>query len=376
MQQTIYLDHAAATPMDAAVLAAMTPYFATDFYNPSATYLAAKQTRMVVDDARAGIAAWLGARPIEITFTAGGTESDNMAIHGVMRQHTGANCVVTAIEHDAVLQPASKYDCRVAPVKSDGVVDMAMLEQLIDSNTVLASVMYANNEIGTVQPLKQVAQLLAKKRAERSNGLPLLLHTDACQAANYLDLHVSRLGVDLLTLNAGKLYGPKQVGALYVRTGVSLAPQTLGGGQERALRSGTENVPGIVGFAKALDVAQGMRTTEVARLQHLQNQFIQLLQTSVPGVSVNGSRKQRLPNNVHITIPGCDNERVMMQLDEQGIMVAQGSACSASSQDPSHVLTAIGMSDAAARSSLRMTMGRSTREDQLRQVVAVLASIR
>lgn len=375
MQQSIYLDHAAATPLDQQVLLAMTPYFATDFYNPSATYLAGKHVRAALDDARARIAGWLGARPIEVTFTAGGTESDNLAIHGIMQQYPGANCVVSAIEHDAVLRAAATYDCRIAPVKPDGAIDLAALEHLIDDNTVLVSVMYANNEIGTVQPLKQLAQVLATIRGARTNGIPLYLHTDACQAANYLDLHVSRLGVDLLTLNAGKMYGPKQVGALYVRTGVQLLAQTLGGGQERGIRSGTENVPGIIGFAKALDIAQDMRGTEVVRLQQIQRLFMQLLQARVPGVQVNGSLKQRLPNNVHITIPGFDNERLMMQLDEQGIMVAQGSACSASSQEPSHVLAAIGVSEQDARASLRITMGRSTAQDQIRHVVDVLCSL-
>lgn len=375
MHQSVYLDHAAATPMDPAVLTAMQPYFADQFYNPSATYLAGKQVRQAVDDARVRIARWLGARPIEVTFTAGGTEADNLAIHGVMQQFPGANCVVSAIEHDAVLRPARAYDCRTAPVKPDGLIDIDALNGLIDDQTVLVSVMYANNEIGTVQPLKQAAQLLAKKRAARTNGLPLYFHTDACQAANYLDLHVSRLGVDLLTLNAGKIYGPKQVGALYIRTGVQLHAQTLGGGQERALRSGTENVPGIIGFARALDITQTMRSAEVLRLQQLQRQCIQLLEDQIPGVVINGSRKSRLPNNVHITIPGRDNERLMMQLDEQGILVAQGSACSASSEEPSHVLTAIGLSDADARSSLRLTMGRSTTSDQIQRTVQALSAI-
>lgn len=375
MQPTIYLDHAAATPMDATVLAAMQPYYTDQFYNPSATYLAAKQVRMAVDAARADVADVLGARPLEIIFTAGGTEADNLAMHGVMQQYPDANCVVSAIEHDAVLLPARSYGCRIAPVKPDGVLDLAALDGLVDENTVLVSIMYANNEVGTVQPIRQVAQLVTKKRAQRKNDLPLYLHTDACQAANYLDLHVSRLGVDLLTLNSGKIYGPKQVGALYVRTGVQLAAQQLGGGQERSLRSGTENVPGIVGFAKALDVAQAMRTQEGIRLQHLQQQFIRLLQDQVPGVVVNGSRKQRLPNNVHITVPGHDNERLMMQLDEQGIAVAQGSACSASSELPSHVLTAMGLSDADARASLRLTMGRGTTQAHIQQVITALRGL-
>jgi cysteine desulfurase len=233
--------------------------------------------------------------------------------------------------------------------------------------------MYANNEVGTIEPLREVAELVAQKRAERrKDGLPLYLHTDACQAPNYLDLHVARLGVDLMTINGGKIYGPKQSGALFVGAHVELKPQILGGGQERNLRSGTENVAQAVGLATALDIAQAMRHDEAKRLQELQKYFFAELEKAVPTAVVNGSRKKRLPNNLHITIPSVDNERLLMQLDEAGILAAAGSACSASDEEPSHVLRAMGISDADAQSSLRAAMGRGTSRADLDAFLAAL----
>jgi cysteine desulfurase len=373
MKQPIYLDYAAATPLDARVQAAMLPYFSDTFYNPSATYLAAKSVAKDVAAARASVAGHLGVRPAELIFTAGGTEANNLAIHGVMAQYPEANLVVSGVEHESVIAPATQYSCRVVAAGADGTVDMKSLEAAIDVDTVLVSVMYANNEVGTIQPLKDIAAVIARKRAERgSDGLPLYLHTDACQAANYLDLHVSRLGVDLLTINGGKIYGPKQSGALYVSAQLQLWPLVLGGGQERGLRSGTENVAQIVGLAAALDTAQTMRQAETKRLQELQRYFFAKVSEVIPEVVINGSRKKRLPNNLHITIPGSDNERLLMQLDEVGIMAAAGSACSASDENPSHVLRAMGVSDSDAQASLRFTMGRGTTGAQLDELLAAL----
>lgn len=373
----IYLDYAAATPLDPAVEAAMKPYWRQKFYNPSATYLAGRGIAADIAQARASVARQLGAKPSEIIFTAGGTESDNLAINGVMQRFPNAKLLVSAIEHEAVLQAAESYAHEIIPVTDKGFVDTKSLAQRIDDTTVLISVMYANNEIGTIQPLRQVADTIKQvltDRRQRGNPLPLLLHADASQAANYLDLHVSRLGVDLMSLNGGKIYGPKQTGALYVKAGLNLAPQIKGGGQERGLRSGTENVAGIIGFAKALEIAQILRPTELKRLQQLQTNFIKQLQASIPSVAINGGN-QRLPNNVHVTIPGTDNERVMMQLDEQGIVCAVGSACSASNEEPSHVLKAIGLTDAAAQASLRFSMGRKTTQKELVTTVRALQTI-
>jgi len=371
----IYLDHAAATPMDPAVFAAMQPFFIEQFYNPSATYLAAQQVRAALEKARSDVALQLGARSSEVIFTAGGTESDNLAIAGVMQRFPDANVVVSAVEHDAVLQPAAQYNCSVALVTAQGIVDMADLESKINDQTVLVSVMYANNEVGTIQPIRQISRMLDAVRGARrleGNALPLYLHTDACQAANYLDLHVSRLGVDLMTLNGGKIYGPKQSGVLYVSSHVQLQPIVRGGGQERNLRSGTENVAACVGFARALELAQAKRHDEGRRLGDLQELALGLVVQELPAAIVNGSRKHRLPNNIHLTLPGQDNERLLVQLDELGIQAAAGSACSASTDEPSHVLRAMGISDADAQSSLRFTAGRTTTDADIQQLVSAL----
>ncbi len=375
---TIYLDHAAATPVSSAVQTAMQPYLQDQFYNPSATYLAAQHVHASLEAARKQVAHWLGSKPSEIIFTAGGTEANNLAIHGIMRQYPSANAVVSAIEHEAVLAPAQRYDCRLASVSADGIVNLSSLKSLIDDATVLVSIMYANNEIGTVQPLREIGRLIADIRRQRlitGNTRPLYFHTDACQAANYLDLHISRLGVDLLTLNGGKIYGPKQSGALYVKAGLVLVPLIDGGGQERGLRSGTESVGTAVGLAAALDLVQTQRQVETDRLRSLQQTFLMQLKLAIPQVVVNGSLKHRLPNNVHITIPGYDNERLLIQLDEAGIMAAAGSACSASNDEPSHVLQALGLSQADAQSSLRFTFGQSTSSADIEQVVTTLAKL-
>lgn len=378
MNDTIYLDYAAATPMDPQVLAAMQPYFSERFFNPSATYLAAQSVHKDLEAARAKVGFWLGARHNEIVFTAGTTEANNLVINGVMRQFPEATILVSAIEHESILAPAHQYNCREVPVTSAGLITVDALEKGIDDQTVLISVMYANNEVGTVQPLHHFGQLVAKVRADRRKRgveLPLYLHTDAAQAANYLDLHVSRLGVDFLTLNGGKMYGPKQCGVLYANSKVHLQPQILGGGQERGLRSGTENVASAIGASVALDLVQARRHDEVQRLQKLQDLFYNLLEKQIPTAVINGSKDVRLPNNVHITIPGEDNERLLMALDEAGIMCAAGSACSASNEEPSHVLRAMGISEADAQSSLRFTMGQNTSENAVQKTVQTLASL-
>ena len=378
MDHPIYLDYAAATPVDPRVTLAMQPYTELLFYNPSATYLKAVEVRHYLEHARSMVALQLGSRPSEIIFTAGGTEADNLAIHGVMRLHPHANVVVSAIEHEAVLSPAAEYTSRVVQPNQSGLVEPSAVAAAIDDDTVLVSVMYANNEVGTVQPIRALGQLVQDIRRDRqARGIttPLYLHTDACQAANYLDLKVARLGVDLMTLNGGKIYGPKQSGVLYVRGGLQLKPLISGGGQERGLRSGTENVSQVVGFAHALEIAQTIRHDESKRTQLLQRQFTELLSKHVPQAVVNGSLKHRLPNNIHITIPGIDNERLLIQLDEVGIMAAAGSACSASNDEPSHVLRALGIPDQLAKSSIRFTMGHSTTSDEVSRVVTELARL-
>ena len=374
----LYLDYAAATPMDPAVAAAMQPYASERFFNPSATYAAARKVRSDIDAARARVAHWLGARPTVVIFTAGGTEANNLAIRGVLARFPEGHVVTSAIEHESVLATAREFGGREAPVGADGIVDVATLVKLIDADTVLVSVMYANNEVGTIQPIRRIATEFAAIRAARKaagNPMPLYLHVDAAQGAAYLDLHAARLGADLMTLNAGKIYGPKQVGALYAASHVWMHAQITGGGQERGARSGTENVAGVIGFATALDLVQTRRHEESRRLQALQTLFFDLLEAAIPGVTVNGSRKTRLPNNVHITIPGQDNERLIFALDQASIVCAAGSACSASSEEPSHVLRAMAVSEKDAQASLRFTMGLHTTEEDIRTVVSKLSEL-
>ncbi len=377
-QSSIYLDYAAATPMDPSVLEAMKPYFSEKFYNPSAIYLAAKQINADVAAARKLIAKWLGCQPGELYFTAGGTEANNLAIQGVMLAHPQANMVYSAIEHDSVMEPAKRFNSREVSVDSSGQVDIEQLMAAIDENTVLLSVMLANNEIGAVQPLSLIAERLEVVRKERQavgSTLPIYLHTDACQAAPYLNLQTYRLGVDLLTINGGKMYGPKQSGVLMVRAGTKLEPLILGGGQERGLRSGTENVAAIVGLAKAFDLVQTRRQAESERLGQLQQLFITNITQQLPFAQLNGGHKQRLVSNTNFSFPGHDNERLLMELDERGIMCASGSACSASSDEPSHVLAAIGLTDDGIRSSLRFSFGLDTTAEKLDYVVSQLKDI-
>jgi cysteine desulfurase len=378
MKQTIYLDYAAATPVDESVQAAMRPFYAEQFYNPSATYLAARGVKDALQADRERCARVLGARPSEITFTAGGTEANNLAINGVMQQYPGSEMLTSAIEHESVLEPVKRYKFQLVPVDHNGVIDITELKNKLTDSTVLISVHYANNEVGTVQPLKQITEIadtVRRERRKQGNKMPLYVHTDACQAGNYLDISVARLGVDMMTLNGGKIYGPKQSGILYAGAHVRLRPQILGGGQEFGRRSGTENIAQSAGLAAALELTQKNRQERTRQMQQLQTYFLQQLQQKIPGIIINGSQKLRLPNNVHVTIPSQDNERLIFALDDRGIMVAAGSACSASSDEPSHVLRAMGVSDADARASLRMTMGKSTTKEAIDIVVQTLADV-
>lgn len=360
----IYLDYAAATPVNTAALKAASSYFSENYYNPSATYQAARGVRQSLESARAAVAKVLGAKDQEIIFTAGGSEANNIAISSIMSQYPTANIVVSAIEHESVLEPAQQYDYRIAPVDKNGVVDIAKLESLIDENTALVSVMYANNEIGTIQPLKEVANIIENKKAARSSTLPLYLHTDACQAANYLDLQVARLGVDMMTLNGGKIYALKQSGCLYINRNVNPKPFTLGGGQERGIRSGTENVIANIIFATMLQKVQSTRKSETKRLEQMRNELFTKLSQNI-NVEINGDKKMRLPNNLNILLEHQDGERLVMELDELGVLLATGSACTASSDKPSHVLLAIGLSEKEASSSLRVTLGRQTTSQEI-----------
>lgn len=377
-KKPIYLDHAAATPIDSRVLEAMQPYLTTEFYNPSSIYLAAKQDRLAHEAARAKVADILGAKTTEIVFTAGATESINLALQGVAKNFPVKHIVTTNIEHAAVLETLHSlqqwgYQVTYVPVKPNGIVDAEAVIKAVTPETVLVSVMYANNEIGTIQPIPKIAQGLAKLRQGRE--LPLYFHTDAAQAGEYLDLHVSRLGVDLLSLNGSKIYGPKQSGALYVKTGVQLQPVIYGGGQERGRRSGTENVAGAVGFATALAIAQKGRAEEGRRLESMRDDLIAKSLKAIGDAKLNASQDNRLPNNINLTIPRVEGEALVLYLDQVGVMASTGSACSSGDLDPSHVLLALGLDSADANCSLRLTLGRSTTQADLDYVVTVLPTI-
>lgn len=371
----IYLDYAAATPMAQVAIDAMKPYQTERFFNPSAVYQASREVRKDLDLARAKVANVLGCKDQEVIFTAGGTEANNLAIDGVMSRFPGSEVIASAIEHESVLEPAKQFNNQIAPVDDRGIIDVKKLESLITPKTALVSVMYANNEIGTVQPIKELVELVKRVRTQRindGNTLPIYVHTDACQAANYLDLSVARLGVDLLTLNGGKIYGPKQSGCLYIRSGVDLKAIVLGGGQEEGLRSGTENVGSCIAFATMLQNVQSNRKEEVQRLSQLRDQLFATLSQKNPAIRLNGHKTRRLPNNLNISIPGVEGERLLMELDEAGLMVATGSACTASNDEPSHVLLACGLSASEASASLRITLGAPTTGEEMVEAAKLL----
>lgn len=370
----VYLDHAAATPMDTTVLDAMKPYLTEKFYNPSSPYAPAVAVRREYEAAKSAIAGFLGTRSGEITMTAGATESINLAFGA----HEG-HVVTTTIEHPAVLAAARNHDHTLVDVDAKGRVNPDDIKNAIRPDTWLVSVGLANSEIGTIQPLSKIAEVIAIVRSERrsqGNHNPLYLHSDASQGAGQLDLHVSRLGVDMLTVNASKVYGPKQVGLLYASRSVKLRPIIVGGGQEAGLRSGTENVAGTVGMAKALQIADGERSREIKRLQELRDNLQNKLTSVFDDAVVSGHPKHRLNSHLHISFPGIDAERLVFALEAVGVLVATGSACAANKGTRSHVLGAIGMDDATADGSLRLTLGRDTNQDAIdRAVEAIIEAV-
>jgi cysteine desulfurase len=372
-ERTIYLDHAATTPTDGAVVEAMVPYFGECYGNPSSIYRLGRAALDALDDSRALVAAQLGCSPKELVFTGGGSEADNLAIKGAalaaQRAGKGRHIITTATEHHAVLHACEYlqefgFDLTVLPVDGDGLVRPDDLQAAIRPDTVLATIMYANNEIGTVQPIAELSAIC------RERGV--LFHTDAVQAAGALPLDVNELNVDLLTLSGHKFYGPKGVGVLYVRRGVQLVGQINGGGQERRRRAGTENVPGIVGFATALRAAAERRADYVAHCTALREQLIVGIAERVGDVRLNGHATERLPNNVNVSITGTEAESLLMLLDQQGICASSGSACTSGSLEPSHVLRALGLDDDAAHASLRLTVGKDTTADDVDFVLDVL----
>lgn len=371
-QQIIYLDYAAATPLDERVLSAMQPYLSEKFYNPSAAYQPARDVRQDIEAARGSIARILGAKPTEIIFTAGATESINLAFS------VGGHVVTTAIEHPAVLEAASELDHTNVGVNEGGRVDLDELKSAIRDDTRLISIGLINNEVGTVQALRPVARLIEEIRGNRlknGNKTPLLLHTDASQSAGILDLSVARLGVDMLTLNGGKIYGLKQTGILYTSSSVVLQPIIRGGGQEMNLRSGTENVAGIIGLAKALEIADKKRKIETDRLANLRQQLFDTLQSAFKDILFIGDPKHHAPHILSVAWQGLDAERVLFSLESENILVATGSACGSNKDTRSHVLTALGLSSGVIDGSLRFSFGRQTTEKQIAQAGKIIVAV-
>ena len=376
----IYMDHAATTPVRPEVLEAMLPYFSESFGNPSSIYTLAQESRKAADDARETIAHLLGARMSEIVFTSGGTESDNTALKGAAfaLKGTGNHIITSSIEHHAVLHTCHQleqfgFEVTYLPVDGHGMVDPDDVGRAMTGGTILVSIMLANNEIGTILPIQEIGRVV--KDEARRRGQATVMHTDAVQAAGLLELDVRELGVDMLSLSAHKFYGPKGVGALYVRRGTPFEPQQMGGGQERQRRSGTENVPGAVGMAEALKLASAERGHVASTCRYLRDKFIVGIQELVEGARLNGHPTLRLPNNVNVSFEGVEGEPILLGLDFAGICASSGSACSSASLEPSHVLLAIGLPADIAQGSLRVTLGRDNTEEEVDRLLSVLPGL-
>ncbi len=372
----IYLDHAATTYLDDAVKAAMEPYWQDKFGNASTIYKEGCDARSALNAARKNIASLIGANPDEIIFINGGTESDNLAIFGIAGQFKGGHIITTKIEHHAVLNSCKALEKKGFKVTyleagKKGIIDVKEFKKVLRKDTVLVSIMYANNEIGTIQPIKEIVKAIRDYKTKNKNQ-KIYFHTDAIQAAGYLDLNVEKLGIDLMSVNASKIYGPKGIGFLYVRRGVKLLPIIYGGGQERGMRSGTENIPSIVGLSKAFEIAQKMCEKESKRVAALRDYLIRNILKIIPESMLNGSQMSRLPNNVNVTIKGVEGESLVLYLDAHGIACSTGSACTSQDLNPSHVIIALGKSREDAHCSIRFTLGRKTTKDNIDYLLKVL----
>ncbi len=368
----IYLDYAAATPLNQQVMAAMQPYLTDLFYNPSAPYQPAREVRADIENARHNVAKIIGARSSEIIFTAGATESINLAFS------IDGHIVTTEIEHAAVLEAAKVKEYTIIKVDEKGRVDPSNIKKAIQPETTIVSIALVNNETGVTQDIKAIAEVIASERTRRNEAgesKPIYLHTDASQAAGMVDLHVARLGVDMMTLNGAKIYGPKQTGILYANSSIELSPIISGGGQERGLRSGTENIAGIIGFAKALEITEKKRKTESERLQKLHAQLLDILQNEFEDLVVVGDQKHHTPHILTVAWPGLDAERVLFRLEAENILVATGSACAANKDTRSHVLLALGLSPDVIDGSIRFSFGRSTTSDEIDRAVKIIVTV-
>jgi cysteine desulfurase len=374
MGKVIYLDHASTTPTDAEVVATMLPWFTEEYGNPATVYSLGLTAAQAVQNARESIARHLGAEPEEIYFTSGGTESDDWAILGTAeaQQKKGRHLITSAVEHHAVLESMEYlekhgYEITRIPVNSGGVVDPESVRQAIRPDTVLVSVMHANNEVGTIQPITEIGKIT------REAGV--LLHVDAVQTAGKQPLDVKELGVDMMSVSAHKFYGPKGVGLMYLRKRTRISPLFHGGGQEKGRRAGTHNVPGIIGMAKAFDLAAARMRDDATREAVLRDRLWQGLSGSIESIYLNGDPLRRLPGNLNVRLDGIEGEAMILMLDMEGICVSSGSACTTGSLEPSHVLLAMGIPAEQAHGSLRITLGRSTTQDDIDHFINVFPPI-
>ncbi|MGC9364696.1 MAG: cysteine desulfurase NifS [Fidelibacterota bacterium] len=372
--KNIYLDHAATCPADPEVLEAMQPYFTEHFGNPSSIYSISRITRNAIAQARQILADAIGANLEEIVFTSGGSESDNFAIKGVAHalREKGRHIITSQIEHHAVLYTCkylekNGYKVSYLPVDSDGIVRLDELEKTIRRDTILITIMHANNEIGSIQPIREIGEIAKKHK--------ITVHSDAVQTFGHIPVDVNELNTDLLSISGHKFYGPKGVGALYIRKGTRITPLIHGGDQERRRRASTENVPGIVGLGKAVEIARDVITGEMRRQSGLRDAFIKKILTTIPDSRLNGSTVQRLPNNINISFKGIEGESILLNLDMYGIAASTGSACSSSSLEPSHVLLAIGLDHELAHGSVRFSLGKHTTAEDLNRVAEILPGI-
>lgn len=364
----IYLDHAATTPVREEVRDAMLPLLTERFGNPSSVHSWGREARAALEGARARLAAAIGAQPGEIVFTRGGTEADNLAVLGRSRREREAPIVCSAIEHRAVLSSAAAAEAegatlRLLPVTPAGVVDLEALEPLLAGNPSVVSAMWVNNEIGTVQPVREIAAACEKRG--------VAFHSDAIQALGKVPVRVDETPISLLSMSAHKIYGPKGTGALFVRKGTELAPLIHGGGQERKVRPGTEDVAGAVGFALAADLAVSEMEREALRLRTLRDRLEGALREGVPGLVVNGGDAERSPSILNVSVPGANSETLLLSMDMEGLAVSSGSACSSGAVRPSHVLTAMGLPEEVAGPSVRFSLGRGTTDAAIDRVISV-----
>jgi len=370
----IYLDYAATTPTHPKVVKAMLPYFSDAFGNPSSIHSLGQETKAALEEARGKVAHLIGSRSEEIVFTSGGTEADNFAVKGVAyaNRQKGNHIITSAIEHHAVLEPCKflegqGFEVTYLPVDKYGLVDPEDVRKAITGKTILISVMHANNEIGTIEPIAEIARIAREQE--------ICLHTDAVQTTGHIPVNVDDLGVDLLSISAHKLYGPKGVGALYIRKGTRIVPFMHGGEQERGRRASTENIPAIVGFGKAVEIAEGEMKDEMERLTFLRDELIQGLFERIEGIYLNGHPSLRLPNNINISVEFVEGESMAISMDLEGIAASTGSACASSAVEASHVLLALGLPAWLCHGSLRLSLGRETTREDIERVLEVLPRI-